>query len=69
VQSQDTRLFYLVFLQTMVAGGFRPLPTSDYDVKKTQAHRPVLYTMGNVACAWFGLIPSGAQVISVATPQ
>jgi hypothetical protein len=67
---QDTRSFYLSFLQTVVAGGFRTLRPSEYGIKTIQAHRGIPYTMGDTcSSAGFGLISLGAQITSAATTQ
>jgi hypothetical protein len=47
------------FRHTMVAGGFGPY----------QAHRRHPHTMGDAACAWFGLNPPGGRVVSTPPPN
>jgi hypothetical protein len=52
-------------------GGWRlwPLPSPMARRHPNQAHRRHPHTMGDAACAWFGLNPLGGRVVSIPPPQ
>ncbi len=54
-------------MSTMAPSGFGPLPWPVMLGHPNLAHRCHPHTMGNDKCAWFGVIPSCAQVHTLRT--